>query len=212
MQVALDNVRRYTMNSLNKIKIFVLILGLQLSYSQQFKTPEFAVNAKYFGLTYHPGGGADGGEVPYPRSIDDRGYWVLQVGAEVDFDYYINKFVQIRFANALFKDCIDVWSGHISLAPRVSYTTDFGLSARFGIGPTLIWRESWWKSNEVEWYNGDGFYGKEETDDAIQTAFLWYGGNIEVDYQITEKWGIAYSLIPGYPQVFSNSIGVRRYF
>ena len=54
----------------------------------------FAVNLKYTGLSYHPGGGEN--IEHYPRSLDSKDYWVVLVGAQSDVDYIANKFLYVR--------------------------------------------------------------------------------------------------------------------
>ncbi len=166
----------------------------------------FAANLKFIGLTYHPGGG----EGDYPLSFDKEGFLVLQTGLEADGDYYLNPYILIRTSTSLYLDCALLWSGFFHVGPRLNLPLGERLEFRIGIGPTLIWRQNWW--GEVDWYNGDLFYGKEENNKAIQTAYLWYGGNIEIEYKLNESFSLAYSVVPGYPQVFTNSFGARKHF
>jgi hypothetical protein len=172
---------------------------------------EQAVNLKYFGLTFHPGGGNATEDYQYPNAIDEDGYWVYQLGGEVDYELQSpTKWWSLRGTVALFQDCIEAWSGHLSLGLRLKHRFKNGFGLDFGIGPTLIWRENWWKKQEVsDWYNGDGFYGKKETNATFQKTLLWYGGNLGLSYMFNEKFGIQYSVIPGYPQVITSSLGLR---
>lgn len=192
------------------LRIIVTLSFIIISFAHSQE--DWAVNLKYFGLTYHPGGGS-AGETAYPLALDDEGYWVLQLGAETDLDYKVNEYFYLRSTVALFKDCANLWSGHYHLGFRANYTTDMGVSFRFGIGPTFIWRENWFEAEAVnDWYNGDGFYGKERHSRKFQTAFLWYGGNFEMDYKINEQYTVVYSVIPGFPQVVTSSLGLRFNF
>lgn len=205
--------------------LLILIGNLQASdqvaeeLSSTLRRPEtdvsdlskWAVNLKYFGLTYHPGGGS-AGDTPYKLQIDDKGYYVLQIGAETDLDYKLYPYFYLRGTVALFKDCAYVWSGHYHLGFRANYTTPQGFSFRIGIGPTIIWRENWYLEPTVEWYRGDGFYGKKRHAKKFQTAFLWYGGNLEIDYSIKKNLALVFSVIPGFPQVVTSSIGLRKSF
>jgi hypothetical protein len=168
----------------------------------------FSTNAKLIGLTYHPGGGNALEGKQYPRALDDEGYFVMQLGLEADLDYKYKPWLHFRFTTALYKDCIDVWAGWFGLMPRLNHEFDFGLRVNFGIGPSIIWRESWWNSDYVK-YNGDVFFGRENTGDDVQVAFLWYGGNLEMSYDINKDHGVVLSVIPGYPQVFTHSLGWR---
>jgi hypothetical protein len=175
---------------------------------------QWSVNGKYFGLTFHPGGGNDDPQFQYPRRLDAEAYWVLQVGTEVDVDWLHKDlpWLGLRLTNAVFLDCIDVWSGHVHFGPRFQHRFASGLGFSIGLGPTLLWRENWWLKKEVSWYNGDGFYGKKETQETYQTAFLWYGGNLEASWMFHQDWGLVYSLVPGWPQVLTSSAGLRYAF
>lgn len=176
---------------------------------------KISVDVQYFGLTYHPGGGNDDPDHQYPRAIDSAAYWVYQVGAQVDLNYQYKAlpYLSLQMTTALFKDCIDVWSGHVHVGPRLQYRPELGWGASIGVGPTVIWRENWWKRQDVvPWYHGDGFYGHQKNADAVQTAFLWYGGNLDLSYMFTPKVGVIYSVIPGWPQVISSAIGLRGSF
>lgn len=195
-----------------------LVLGLTAIANAEFAvldSGKVSLDLQYFGLTYHPGGGNDDPEHQYPRALDSAAYWVYQVGAQIDLNYTNRSlpYFGLQTTIAAFKDCIDVWSGHVHVGPRLQYRPDLGWGASIGLGPTLIWRENWWKrSDVVPWYNGDGFYGHQRNEDAVQTAFLWYGGNIDLSYMFTPKVGVIYSVIPGLPQVVSSAIGIRGVF
>ncbi len=77
------------------------------------------------------------------------------------------------------------------------------------MGPTFIWRENW--LHVVKDYTRDSFFGpaREET---FQDAFLWHGGDLEVEYQAWDKVSLVYSMIPGWPEVFHSSFGARYSF
>lgn len=168
----------------------------------------FAVGVKYTGLTYHPDGGEN--EEPYPRSLDDRDFWVLQVGTQVDADYMVNKWFYLRTSQALYKDCSDVWAGFHNVGFRLNYDTPIGLSFRVGAGPTFLWRQTW--LGKVKGYKRDSFFGKAVEGEKYQDAFIWHGGDVEVEYKAWEHASVVYSVIPGWPEVIHNSIGARYRF
>ena len=190
--------------------IVVLLLGFTSTFATTPKDEKWAVNAKYLGWTYHPGGGSPERDRQYPLAVDDEAYIVLHIGAEADLDYYVNEYLILRATTAVFSDCYMYWSGHFHLGFRANYDFNDKFSFRVGIGPTLIWRENWWK--KVSWYEGDGFYGKERTSGPLQSAFLWYGGNLEFQWNINETWKFVYSAIPGFPQVVTSAFGLRKNF
>ena len=78
-----------------------------------------------------------------------------------------------------------------------------------GIGPTLIWRENWWE--KTSGYEGNAFYGKEPQDGAFETNLLWYGGYLEFEWVQTKNLRFVYSIVPGYPIIIVNNIGIRLF-
>jgi hypothetical protein len=166
----------------------------------------YALGADYYALTYHPGGGG----AKYPRELDDSAYWVVQVGAEGYADYFARPWLIIRAAGAAYKDCADVWAGFIHLGFRLNWAPVERAAFRIGIGPSFLWRESW--LGVVERYRADAFFGRPKPTDKWQTAWIWYGGNLEAEYKFGRRLGLLYSLVPGYPLVITSSLGLRASF
>ena len=183
------------------------ILGLVLSLSLCATAQDWALNAKAFGLTFHPDGGENEG---YPRQLDDGAYWVLQVGAQVDVDRKILPWLSVRTTHALYRDCADVWAGFHNIGLRLDWAATDRLNLRVGAGPTFLWRQNW--LGRVEGYRRDSFFGEADSSSDFQDAFLWYGGDIEASYRVNERWGVVVSMIPGWPEVITTAIGVRREF
>jgi hypothetical protein len=167
----------------------------------------FAIGLKYTGLTYHPGGGEN--EEHYKRSLDSKDFWVLQVGAQADVDYIVNRFFYIRAANALYRDCSDLWAGFHHIGFRANWDATERLSLRIGVGPTFLWRQNWF--GKVKGYTKDSFFGPA-TGGSFQDAFIWYGGDGDVEWRAWDKVSLLYSVIPGYPEVIQNSVGLRYRF
>lgn len=166
----------------------------------------FAFGFNYYALTYHPnGGGAD-----YPRELDSEAYWVIQLGGEAIADYYLKPWLLLRTAGSLYRDCADVWAGHAHLGFRLDWRVASRFSARIGIGPTYLWRENWY--GVVDRYRSDAFFGRPGKGDRFQSAWIWYGGNIEAEVRLGRGMGLVYSLVPGYPLVMTSSLGLRAGF
>jgi hypothetical protein len=190
--------------------LFMLCLGLAPGPTPAagYLDPErFALGLKYTGLTYHPGGGEN--EEPYKRSLDDDDVWVVQVGLEGNADYLLHKFLYMRFATSLYKDCADVWAGYYHLGFRANWMPAERLALRVGIGPTYLWRQNW--LGRVKGYTRDSFFGPATTGD-YQGAFIWYGGDIEVEWKAWRKTSLVYSVVPGYPEAIQSSAGLRMTF
>jgi hypothetical protein len=166
----------------------------------------WAVGADYYALTYHPGGGG----AQYPRQLDDSAYWVLQAGAEGYADYFAFPWLILRVAGASYKDCADVWAGFVHLGFRLNWAPTERTAFRIGIGPSFLWRESW--LGVVKRYRADAFFGRPKATDNWQTAWIWYGGNLEAEYKFNRRLGLLYSLVPGYPLVMTSSLGLRASF
>lgn len=166
----------------------------------------FALGANYYALTYHPGGGG----ADYPRELDKDAYWVIQLGGEANADYYLSRWFLLRAAGSLYKDCADVWAGYAHLGFRLNWAPAPRLALRIGIGPSFLWRESW--LGKVARYRSDAFFGRPSPDDRFQSAWIWYGGNMEAEIKLGRGMGLVYSLVPGYPLVMTSSLGLRAGF
>ncbi len=166
----------------------------------------FALGANYYALTYHPGGGG----AVYPRQFDSEAYWVLQVGAEAYADRYVTQWFLLRGSASLYRDCADVWAGFAHFGFRINWAPSTRFALRIGIGPSFLWRESW--LGQVPRYRSDAFFGRPKSTDRFQTAWIWYGGNIDAEVKLGRGWGLVYSLVPGYPFVITSSLGLRTGF
>ncbi|MDB5047266.1 MAG: hypothetical protein JWO30_337 [Fibrobacteres bacterium] len=177
-----------------------------MARSQSDYGNRFALGANYYALTYHPGGGG----AEYPRQFDDKAYWVLQVGGEGYADYYVKPWFLVRGAGSLYKDCADVWAGFAHLGFRLNWAPAERLAFRIGIGPSFLWRQSW--LGKVKNYRSDAFFGRPDPGAKFQSAWIWYGGNLEAEYKLRPHLGLLYSLVPGYPFVITSSLGLRAGF
>jgi hypothetical protein len=173
----------------------------------------FGVGAKYMGLSYHPGGGEN--EEHYLRSLDDKDYWVVLVGAQLDADYRalelpaLRSSLMIRASTSFYKDCSDLWAGFYHLGFRANWDATPRFSVRIGVGPTYLWRQNWF--GRVKGYTKDSFFGKATGGD-YQGKYISYGGDFEAEWRAWPKVSLVYGCIPGWPEVIQNSVGLRRTF
>jgi len=175
------------------------------------KAPEgaparFAANALFTGLSFHPDGGENEG---YPRQLDDKAFWVLILGGQIDADMYLHRYFLLRASTSVYRDCADVWSGFYHFGPRLNLPLGPRFVFRIGIGPTLLWRENW--LGVVPGYTKDSFYGKATRGD-YQTKFIWYGGDLDFEWKLTPKVSLLYGNIPGWPEVITSNLGMRYHF
>ena len=167
----------------------------------------FAVGLNYTGITYHPGGGEN--DEPYKRALDDGDFWVLLVGFQANADYKLHRFVYLRTATSAYKDCSDLWAGFYHFGFRANWDATKRLSLRIGVGPTLLWRENWY--GKVKGYQKDSFFGAA-SGGKYQSAFIWHGGDAEAEWKASDRISLVYAMIPGYPEVIQNSLGLRMNF
>ncbi|MDQ3001720.1 MAG: hypothetical protein M3Y08_10725 [Fibrobacterota bacterium] len=193
------------MNStLMGMALFLIFSAMTPAQSEPAET--WALGVNYYALTFHPGGGG----AEYPRQFDDKAYWVLQVGGEAYADYYLKPWFLLRGAGSLYKDCADVWAGFAHFGFRFNWNLAQRLAFRIGIGPSFLWRESW--LGVVDRYRADAFFGRPKKTDRFQSAWIGYGGNLEAEYKVTPRLGLIYSVVPGFPLVVTNSLGLRAGF
>lgn len=167
----------------------------------------FAGAVKYTGLTYHPDGGENA--QPYKRSLDDEDFWVVMVGLQADADYILHRFLYLRAATSLYRDCADVWAGFYHFGFRANWDVTERFSLRIGVGPTYLWRENW--LGKVPGYRRDSFFGPA-TEGTFQGKFIWHGGDAEAEWKAWNRVSLVYSVIPGYPEVIQSSAGLRMTF
>ncbi len=166
----------------------------------------FGVGLKYTGISYHPDGGENEG---YPRQLDDRAFWVLLIGGQLDVDWRLHRFLYVRASTSLYKDCADLWAGYYHLGFRANYDIGEKVGLRIGIGPTYLWRQNWY--GRVAGYKHDSFFG-DPTGGDFQGSFIWYGGDAEVEWKFHDRYSFVYSVIPGWPEVIQSSAGFRFTF
>lgn len=167
----------------------------------------FALGLNFTGISYHPGGGENA--EPYKRSLDDEDYWVFLMGFQANADYKLHRFFYLRAATSLYKDCADVWAGYYHLGFRANWDVTDRFSMRIGIGPTYLWRQNWF--GRVKDYKKDSFFGDAKPGD-FQGKGIFYGGDAELEWKAGDRVSLVYAVIPGYPEVVQNSVGMRLTF
>lgn len=172
-----------------------------------FDPSRFALGLNFTGISYHPGGGENA--EPYKRSLDDEDYWVLLMGFQANADYKLHRFFYLRTATSVYRDCADVWAGYYHLGFRANWDVTEKFSMRIGIGPTYLWRQNWY--GRVKDYKKDSFFGDAKPGD-FQGKGIFYGGDAELEWKAWDRVSLVYAVIPGYPEVVQNSIGMRLTF
>ena len=166
--------------------------------------------AKYYGLTVHPFG--DPTAHLQPRKLDKNAVFVLNHGLFVGYERFVYKeLVSVKFIQGFLQDCSKGFASVTHLGVRATlYQTDKHRFI-FGIGPTLIARESW--SRFGKQYISSNFFNEHEHPKfgPIQWRFITYGIDLEYDYCISEKNNISISLTPGFPLANIVSVGWKHW-
>jgi hypothetical protein len=166
---------------------------------------ELFIGIKFFGLSIHPTGALNSQHMPL--KFDKRGIFVLNTGISINIEYFIYKdIISIKFVQGLYADCVQKFGGftHLGLRCRIFRYEKHSLSG--GIGPTFIYRKSWYSLEDYD-DSFSFFHGKP--DDIWQYRLLWYGGELEYNYEINNRFSISTSFVPGFPDLANLSIGFR---
>ncbi len=159
---------------------------------------------KFFGLSLHPYG--DENAHLMPLNPDKEGYLVLNLGGTLAHEIQIaeSKY-SVKALQTLYADCASQLGGFSHIGIRAIVFTKNKHQLTGGIGPTLIFRRNW---HRLQDYKPSGFF-KGGPDDEWQYKFLWYGGELEYHYSLTEKTSLSTTFVPGFPEIINFSIGIR---
>ncbi|RNI29306.1 hypothetical protein [Rufibacter latericius] len=187
---------------MNKWILAVLLVLASFSGQAQYKRN---LNIKYFGLTLHPKGD-DNAEL-MPLNPDGKGYLVVNIGASVGYEHFFvpGKF-SVKAIQAFYADCAMRFAGFTHLGVRAVVFNIGRHSLNGGIGPTLVYRRNW---AELDGYNVSTSFFGGEPDDKWQYKMIWYAGEFEYNYRLSDRVDFSTSFVPGYPDIMSLSFGVR---
>ncbi|MGB0166675.1 MAG: fatty acid desaturase [Luteibaculum sp.] len=187
-----------------KAALVLILLYASLSLSAQHN-----FGFKYFGLSIHPSGDEQADLMPH--RLDDNGVLVMNFGGIISYQkYFLSDLLSFKVAQGIYSDCGGMLSGHTHIGFRATFLQRGRHSALLGFGPTFIYRRNWNKKPD---YEPTGIF-KESGD--LQYKFVFYGGEVEYNYQVNEKFDLSIHFLPGYPIVMSLGVGFRywpfRYF
>lgn len=195
--------------------IVILFGGLFIS------APVFIVQADAVGgavtvLSFHSNPGELALREQYPRRLDDRGYVAITPGLETYYEQSlvpnVAKVDFLRYGVGAGYDCADLKAGYVHWGGRWVFPWKDRFHFSLGLGPTLIFRESWTKRFPGLVDDEQGFWTESETFlPGYQHKWL-LGGNIDMQYQINSNWQAVWSVVPAVVIVVVNSLGVRYSF
>ena len=179
--------------------ITIIIFSFSKIYSQD------NLSFKFFGFSIHPEGDVNASNMP--TKIDENGVVVLNIGAYLGYEnfFYKDKF-SYKTITTFYMDCGGLFGGFFHLGFRGVILDRNKFSINGGLGPTLIFRRSWY--SKFDDYVNSGFFDGTE-DEYWQYKFLWYGGELEFNYKLSKSLDFSVTLVPGYPKLIDLSLGVR---
>lgn len=167
-------------------------------------TAQVSIGIKVMGLTFHPKPSPH--PQLYPDGKDAQGKWV-QIGGlffTAEWEVVPNR-IALHAAQGVMLDCGNQFAGfsHIGVKGLLRHGPHtLGAS----MGPSWFYRKSW---RDMPGYVDEGLFAYNEK---WQHSFYWYAGSIEYDYRLSEQNSLSVNLIPGWPEVFVASAGVKHHF
>lgn len=164
---------------------------------------QWFIGMKFMGLTFHPGANAN--KQFYDVTLGKNKKFVLNFGGAVTLEYMFYPNVSVKLDQALFRDCAGQFAGMTMLNLR--YTVGLGKpgNGSGGLGPFFYYRRNW---NCFDGCIDEGYF-RESGNRKWQTKFVWYGGELEYNYPVSEDWDISVNFFPGIPVVYALAPGMR---
>ncbi|MGP1457913.1 MAG: hypothetical protein ACTTKL_01185 [Treponema sp.] len=185
-----------------------LCLTLVLFLLTPLYAERFAAGIKFLSFSSHPKGSPNAPLMPL--KFDSRGLFVYNPGGTLNFEYFVvNDIFSFKFVQGLYGDCALHFLGYTHLGFRLRFLKIKRFSTNIGIGPTLIYRQSWFKLDGYD--TSEKFmYGTPFED--WEYLFIWYGGEIEFNVRIKDGWDASFSIIPAGIDLINMSVGFRYRF
>jgi len=149
----------------------------------------------------------------YSRKLSSDGRFVLTPGLELYYDRMPQRaplgIDVLRFTLGGYLDSMNQKSGYVAILPRWEFPLTGKIDMSFGLGPTLIFRESW---KEIPGYRDDGFYNES---DSFLPGYQYkpiLGGDLDFRYRLAPDLEAVWSIVPAVPYVISQSLGLRWSF
>ncbi|MFT5777680.1 MAG: hypothetical protein ACI837_000628 [Crocinitomicaceae bacterium] len=175
-----------------------------------FSWGQETLTIKYFGLTIHPWG--DKTAALQPNKLDDNAHFVANVGLFVGYEKFLYRnIVSVKGIQGIMSDCSNGLASVTHFGVRGILINQPKHRVYFGIGPTLIVRDSWTRFGSA--YVSSGYfnetYSKRLGD--LQWKIIPYAFEFEYDYAFNETNQISLSVTPGVPAMIF-SVGWKHWF
>lgn len=82
----------------------------------------------------------------FPWKLDPKGIVVFNPGVTLNFEYFVwRDIISIKLVQGLYGDCAMQFAGFSHLGFRVRFLKIARFSMNVGIGPTFLYKRSWYK-------------------------------------------------------------------
>ena len=126
------------------MKLIFLIL-LLFSSSTFRVSSQNNIGIQFFGLAIHPKGDPLNAHL-MPFKLDPKAYFVVNFGVIGSYNHFIYKeIISIKLAQNFFADCALQFAGVTQLGVRVRVFKIGRHILQLGIGPTYMFRKSWYE-------------------------------------------------------------------
>lgn len=169
------------------------------------------LTVKYFGLTVHPFGDRTAELQPY--KLDKNARFVVNTGVFVGFEKYIYEdLFSLKIIQGVLTDCSNGLAIVTHFGPRIALMKTEKHRVYFGIGPTLLVRDSWRRFGDA--YEPSGYFNEtySKTFGDLQWKFIPYAFEIEYDYAFNNHNQFTFSCTPAFPLAGLFSIGWKHWF
>ena len=184
--------------------VFLLVFPSQIGNTQETLT------LKYFGLTIHPLG--DKTAYLQPNKLDKNAHFVANVGLFIGYEKYLYEdFFSLKLIQGFVSDCSNGFASVTHFGPRVALLRREKHRIYFGIGPTLIVRDSWNRFGDA--YESSGYFNETYSPrmGELQWKLVPYAFEFEYDFAFTPDNQLSISLTPGVPAMIL-SVGWKHWF
>ena len=188
---------------IRKFWLWVLLCLTTSLYAERF-----AAGVKFVSFSLHPKGSPNAQLMPL--KFDARGLLVYNPGGTLNFEYFtVDDILSIKFVQGLYGDCALQFLGYTHLGFRLRLFKINRVSVNVGIGPTFIYRQSWFR---LKGYNTVEKFLKGDSFENWEYRFIWYGGEFECNFRVKDAWDMSLSIIPAGSDLINLSTGFRYRF